>query len=127
MYVNKAYDLRDDQLRREFQDFGTVLSTKIVTDLRGKSRGYGFVEFKHKEDFLCAFRNASSKLLGGRQVFVDAVYAKINKSFRPLRLGGGLGSKRKTKDYRTLCILKQFQDKRKAKRPKKAGILPNSD
>jgi U1 small nuclear ribonucleoprotein len=80
--------------------YGEVVFARVIKDLEGKSRGYGFVEFSNNAEFLSAFRQASGKFIRGKQINVDAEYARLNKSFRPMRLGGGLGSTRRSKGRR---------------------------
>lgn len=89
-----------ETLKREFSLYGEVVFARVVKDLEGRSRGYGFVEFSNNAEFLSAYRNASGKFIRGRQINVDAEYARLTKSFRPMRLGGGLGGSRKTKGRR---------------------------
>ncbi len=46
IYVgNLSYDTRDDSLATAFEQYGEVLSARVVTDREtGRSRGFGFVE-----------------------------------------------------------------------------------
>jgi RNA recognition motif-containing protein len=46
IYVgNLAYSVNDDQLRSLFEEFGEVLSARVVMDkITGKAKGFGFVE-----------------------------------------------------------------------------------
>lgn len=80
--------------------YGEVVFARVVRDLAGKSRGYGFVEYSNNSEFLSAYRQAFGKFIRGKQINVDAEYARLSKSFRPMRLGGGLGQSRKTKGRR---------------------------
>ena len=70
-----------------------------MRDLNSKSRGYGFIEFVHKRDFLSGFKQGCHMLIDERRVMVDAELARINKHFRPMRLGGGKGITRKSKNH----------------------------
>ena len=38
---------------------------------KGKSRGYGFVEFEHKKDMKEAYKQADGRKIEGRRVVVD--------------------------------------------------------
>ena len=96
----KHKDIDSEGLKREFSLYGEVVFARVVRDLEGKSRGYGFVEFSNNSEFLTAFRTASGKFFKGKQIVVDAEYARLSKSFRPMRLGGGLGATRKSKGRR---------------------------
>jgi len=46
IYVgNLPYSLTEDSLKEIFSPYGSVLSTRIITDkMTGKSKGFGFVE-----------------------------------------------------------------------------------
>ena len=47
IYVKNLTSNYDDQkLRQLFEPFGKVVSTKVMTDQNGNSRGFGFVSFK---------------------------------------------------------------------------------
>lgn len=66
--------------------------------MEGKSRGYGFVEFENKPDFIDAYKNANLKKINGRKIIVDyergfylLYVGRTSLSWRPRKLGGGLG------------------------------------
>lgn len=80
----------------EFEEFGNINFIKIIWDFEGKSKGYGFIEFKHTSDFKWAYRSGNQKIINGRKIVVDAEYGRTNKYFIPMRLGGGLGKINKT-------------------------------
>lgn len=72
---------------------------KIVKDLEGKPRGYGFVEFEHRTDFIAAFKQADRKKIEGREIRVDAEMGRIKEGWRPRRFGGGRGDSRRSKNH----------------------------
>lgn len=80
--------------------YGEVVFARVVRDLAGKSRGYGFVEFSNNSSSCRRTGRRSGKFIRGRQINVDAEYARRRKLFRPMRLGGGLGQTRKNKGRR---------------------------
>ncbi len=47
--------MEEETLKKAFEIYGTIENIVIIKNKRGKSKGYGFVEFKHKENFLKAF------------------------------------------------------------------------
>ena len=60
-----------------FKQFGEVLSTKIVYDrITWESRGFGFVEYKKKEDALKAIENLNGRELVGKALSVTEAVEK---------------------------------------------------
>ncbi|GFU22333.1 polyadenylate-binding protein 3 [Nephila pilipes] len=47
---NLRKDIKEDELKRLFQNFGSIISVKVATDEKGQSKGFGFVCFKKDED-----------------------------------------------------------------------------
>ncbi len=55
-----------------FKQFGEIMDTKIVYDkITWESRGFGFVEFKKKEDALKAIESLNGKELVGKKLSVE--------------------------------------------------------
>ena len=102
-------DCTEELLRREMDVFGPVVFVRLVRDREGRSRCYGFVEYAHHADFLTAYRNGSNKKILKRRVTVDAEFARTKPFFRPLRLGGGAGSRRRTRGARFLALMAEFR------------------
>ncbi len=57
--------------------YGIIKSVRVVRDQDGKSRGYGFVEFDNKEDFVTAYKNANYRKIDGHKIIVDYERGKI--------------------------------------------------
>lgn len=91
---NIDYNVDEKKLRREFETYGPIKKIKIVKDLEGKSRGYAFIEYEHKNDFKNAYKRSDRKRIEGRRVMVDFERARTSKRFLPRRLGGGKGNTR---------------------------------
>lgn len=68
--------------------------------MTGCSRGYGFVEFVHEEDFTSAFYGAHRTMLDGSQILVDFMRAQTVPGWVPRRLGGGVGGKKQSGQMR---------------------------
>ena len=85
LYVgNLSYNTSEDDLRKAFEQFGTVESVVLVADkYTGQSKGFAFVEMSTKEEAQAAMSGLSGKELGGRFIKVDEARAK------PERGGGG--------------------------------------
>jgi len=59
-------------LEKAFSAFGTVVSSKIITDSEtGRSRGFGFIEFENEESATKARDEMNGKELQERQIKID--------------------------------------------------------
>ena len=78
----KHLDLSIDNkaLYDTFSLFGNILSCKVVTDSKGKSRGYGFVHFETTEAADEAIKKINGMLLAGKEVYVGKF---LKKNERP--------------------------------------------
>ena len=99
------FSVDEDRLKKEFKPYGPIervslvffnIKVKLVRDLEGKSRGYAFIEFEHRRDFLAAFKQADGKRIEGRKIRVDAEMGRIKDYWRPKRFGGGRGDTRRS-------------------------------
>jgi RNA recognition motif-containing protein len=79
---NLNFKVRSEDLKNLFQQYGEVLSTKVITDkFSGKSRGFGFVEMKNDDDGQRAIAELDQKDFEGRNITVSVA--------KPRTEGGG--------------------------------------
>ncbi len=73
LYIgNLPYTTTEDELREAFEPFGTVVSSRIITDREtGRSRGFGFVEMSTDEEANKALSGMNGAAFGGRTLKVD--------------------------------------------------------
>ncbi|MCH7472452.1 RNA-binding protein [bacterium] len=73
LYVgNLPYSTDDDELKRDFEAFGTVVSARVMVDkYTSRSRGFGFVEMSSEEEAQAAIEGMNGKDVGGRELRVD--------------------------------------------------------
>ena len=73
IYVgNLSYELTEDQLRKEFEAFGTVATARVVTDKSGtRSKGFGFVVMPNRPEAEKAIKAMSEKEVLGRKMRVN--------------------------------------------------------
>jgi len=73
LYVgNLAYATTDEGLRSAFEQYGTVVSAKVVLDkYSGRSRGFGFVEMGSEPEGKAAIDGLTGKSLDGREINVS--------------------------------------------------------
>lgn len=74
---------------------------RIVRDLEGKSRGYGFIEYEEQRHAEIAYRRGEGRKIDDFRVKVDYELARIDKYWLPRRLGGGKGGENRkgTKEH----------------------------
>jgi len=84
IYVgNLALEMTEDELRKEFTEFGEVRSVIIMNDKyigSGQSRGYGYVEMASKSEGATAIASIEGKKLRNRVVNVVEALPLSNKS-----------------------------------------------
>ncbi|KAL8661067.1 MAG: hypothetical protein Q9202_005939 [Teloschistes flavicans] len=78
---NLSWNVDEDWLVREFEQFGEIKSTKIVTDREtGRSRGFGYVEFVNYADGIKAHGEMKEAIIDGRTVNLDFAGPKKEKA-----------------------------------------------
>ncbi len=84
IYVgNLSLEMTEDELRKEFTEFGEVISVTIMNDKyigSGQTRGYGYVEMASKSQGAIAIANLEGKKLRNRVVNVVEALPLSNKS-----------------------------------------------
>lgn len=86
------FSTNEDKLKKHFSKFGTLKSVRLVRDIvTGFSRGYAFVEFKHRSDVSRAHSDSYKLVLDDRELIVEYEFERKLPGWRPRRLGGGLG------------------------------------
>ena len=73
LYVgNLSYSINDDSMSNLFAEFGTVVSSKVITDRdTGRSNGFGFVEMSTTEEAEAAINALNSFEVDGRPLRVN--------------------------------------------------------
>ena len=67
LYVgNLAHETTDVDLRTAFSPFGKVVSAKIVSDRRGRTKGFGYVEMADEEAAGVAMESLRGTQINGR-------------------------------------------------------------
>lgn len=69
--ANIDFGTQPEDLRSQFEQFGTVSNIKIITDKEtGRSKGYGFVEMPDQDEGLNAISALNGKEINGRALVV---------------------------------------------------------
>ncbi|MFC1680555.1 RNA recognition motif domain-containing protein [Pseudomonadota bacterium] len=84
IYVgNLPYDFTEDELRDMFDQFGEVVSAKLVTDkVSGVSKGFGFIEMERKSEGKDAIQVLDQSAVRGRNVRVHAARPRNGRTPR---------------------------------------------
>ena len=82
MYVsNLSFHAVDEDLKKLFEQYGSVSSAKIITDREtGRSRGFGFVEMGADADANAAMKALNGKDIDGRAMSVTVAREKAPRS-----------------------------------------------
>ena len=91
IYVgNLDPEVSQEELRKEFEAFGTVSSVDIITDkYSGRPRGFAFVEMGTVSEGQAAIAGLNEKTVGERTLTVNAARPRTEGS----RGGGGFSSR----------------------------------
>jgi polyadenylate-binding protein len=76
---NFAEELDDDKLREMFEHYGKIISAKVMYDVSGKSRGFGFVSFDEPEAAEAAVTTLNGTELGGKQLYCGRAQKKTER------------------------------------------------
>jgi RNA recognition motif-containing protein len=105
IYVgNLSLEMTEDELRKEFMEFGEVISVTIMNDKyigSGQQNGYGYVEMSSKSEGTTAIANIEGKKLRNRVVVVvEALPLSDKYGAAPLNIksNGRLSKKRERGD-----------------------------
>jgi RNA recognition motif-containing protein len=73
IYVGSlSFRMREDELRKVFEEFGEVTAARIITDkYSGKSKGFGFVEMSDDAEAKRAIEELNGQEISGRKIIVN--------------------------------------------------------
>ncbi|XP_068453687.1 polyadenylate-binding protein 1-like isoform X2 [Clinocottus analis] len=80
VYVkNFGDDYSDEKLKESFTPFGRTLSVRVMKDERGRSRGFGFVNYANHEDAQKAVDEMNGKDVGGKILYVGRAQKRLER------------------------------------------------
>ena len=82
LYVsNLSFHTGDDDLKKLFEQFGSVTSAKVINDREtGRSRGFGFVEMNSEAEAKEAIKGLNNKEIEGRAMSVSVAKERPSRS-----------------------------------------------
>jgi cold-inducible RNA-binding protein len=95
LYIgNLSYDTTEEELRELFSAHGTVESVNLITEGgSGRSKGFGFVEFRDDQEANAAIAALNGTDLRGRTINVNQARPRVERG------GGGGGGGRGRSRY----------------------------
>ena len=91
---NLSFDLSEGELKNLFETYGEVDSAKIIVDqFTGRSRGFGFIEMRNREEGLKAIQELDTKDLKGRSLKVNEARPRTSSGGGRRDGGGGGGGR----------------------------------
>jgi len=81
LYVgNLSYDMTEAQMRKEFERFGTVKSSRIITHrFNHRSKGFGFIEMPNRAEAEAAIKATNGHDFLGRKLRVNEAKNKSHE------------------------------------------------
>ncbi|XP_073326538.1 polyadenylate-binding protein 1-like isoform X1 [Pagrus major] len=76
---NFGEDYNDEKLKEVFSAFGRTLSVRVMKDERGRSRGFGFVNYANHEDAQKAVDEMNGKEINGKMVYVGRAQKRLER------------------------------------------------
>ncbi|KAJ8367558.1 hypothetical protein AAFF_G00314890 [Aldrovandia affinis] len=76
---NFGEDFDDEKLKEVFSEYGRTLSVRVMMDERGRSRGFGFVNYENHEDAQKAVEQMNGKELNGRMIYVGRAQKRLER------------------------------------------------
>ncbi|XP_076597395.1 polyadenylate-binding protein 1-like [Chaetodon auriga] len=76
---NFGEDYTDEKLKEVFSAFGRTLSVRVMKDERGRSRGFGFVNYANHEDAQKAVEEMNGKEINGKLIYVGRAQKRLER------------------------------------------------
>ncbi|KAL8903506.1 MAG: hypothetical protein Q9171_007381 [Xanthocarpia ochracea] len=97
VYVgNLFFDVKEEDLRKKFEECGTIESIKLIMDNRGLSKGFGYINFTSQEAADAAIQAFNEEPFEGRRLTVQYAAPRVPLIGRPTRNVSGTGAPTRT-------------------------------
>jgi len=82
LYVgNLEYSIAEEDLEKLFSSEGSVTYVKVIRDLEGNSKGFGFVEMGTEEEAAKVIDKYNKSIIKDRSIFINEARPQLNKDF----------------------------------------------
>lgn len=84
MFVgNLSWNVDDEWLYREFEEFGEISGARVISDkATGRSKGFGYVDFNNAANCAAALKAKKGTMIDGREANVDFSTPRDNNAPR---------------------------------------------
>lgn len=87
LYVKNLEDvINDERLQKEFSAFGTITSAKVMTDEKGRSKGFGFVCFSTPEEATKAVTEMNNRIILTKPLYVALAQRKEDREAQKMNM-----------------------------------------
>ena len=92
---------KEDVILNEFKKHGEIISIKLIKNLiTNEKKGYGFLEYKHFSSAYDSYKTSQNLILDNQKIIVDFERGRLQKNWKPRRIGGGLGGQKSSGQMR---------------------------
>ena len=69
---NIPFSMSEEELRDAFEEFGSIVSCKLIKDAEtGRSRGFGFIEYSSEDEAEAAVEKMNNEEVQGKKLVVN--------------------------------------------------------
>ncbi|KAF7854723.1 hypothetical protein EAF04_010292 [Stromatinia cepivora] len=70
---NLLFDITEEDLKKEFEHFGTITDIRVTRDARGLSKGFAYIDFADVQSATAAIEDKNQTIFEGRRLVVNYV------------------------------------------------------
>ncbi|KAF7914262.1 uncharacterized protein EAF01_000668 [Botrytis porri] len=70
---NLLFDITEEDLKKEFEHFGTITDVRVTRDARGLSKGFAYIDFADVQSATAAIEAKNQTIFEGRRLVVNYV------------------------------------------------------
>ncbi|KAM3150374.1 hypothetical protein ABEW05_009311 [Botrytis cinerea] len=70
---NLLFDINEEDLKKEFEHFGTITDVRVTRDARGLSKGFAYIDFADVQSATAAIEAKNQTIFEGRRLVVNYI------------------------------------------------------